>query len=53
MVPLTVRIPIVPDTGDWGDDVVLKSNDDLSNSIKQVQWPVREYNSFKSKTGYC
>jgi len=53
MVPLTVRIPIDPDTGAWDpNDVVLKSNDDLANKIKQVQWPVREFQSFKSQSGY-
>ena len=51
MVPMTVRIPII--NGEWGDDVVVISNNDLVESIKSVAWPVREFNSFKSsRSGY-
>ena len=50
MVPMTVRIPII--NGEWGDDVVVISNNDLVESIKSVAWPVREFNSFRSRSGY-
>ena len=50
MVPMTVRIPIM--NGEWGKEIVVISNNDLVEKIKNVAWPVREFNSFKSTSGY-
>ena len=47
---MTVRIPIKG--GIWGDEVVVISNDELVNNMKSVAWPVREFKSFRSRSGY-
>ena len=47
---MTVRIPIK--NGDWGEEAVVISNNDLVEKIQDVAWPVREFSSFNSTSGY-
>ena len=47
---MTVRIPII--SGTWGKEEVVISNNDLDNKVNSIEWPVREFKSFKSKNGY-
>ena len=48
---MTVRIPI--NNGEWGEEKIVTSNNDVVEKIKGVAWPVREFKSFKSRSGYC
>ena len=47
---MTVRIPIKGEI--WGEEVVVISNVELVENITYVAWPVREFKSFKSRSGY-
>ena len=47
---MTVRIPIKG--GIWGEEVVVISNVELVENITYVAWPVREFKSFRSRSGY-
>ena len=48
---MTVRIPII--NGDWSEEKIFISNNELVEKIQDVAWPVREFKSFKSRSGYC